>query len=1339
MPVSSPPSPPPPTITRTATHRAVDVFGEARLMWMSQRKLNGLALPLAYVDRHQRLRFANQAFLDWVGRRHDEVIGRLVLDVLGREIEHFCRAAMDAALRGERAGLERELAPLGRPIAWIRIDFHPDRSSNGDVRGFLATFANVDEHKTRELAAVQRERRLRLVADHAGSPIAYFDRQLRLRFANRPFAAWFGTVGGDLLNRPVHEVLPAESLAEMRGYLERAFAGASVTYERRDRRGAEAPRWVRVTLFPDREPGGRVGGVFAVLTDIDGDVRLRQALRAQDARLRLFADNVAGPVAYLDAGLRYTFVNQAFANWVCRPQDEVQGRTPADVMPAEVTAFLLPLLARAHGGEPVDYERLATDAGGEPRWMHGRIVPDLDAAGMVLGLLCTEYDIHDLKSTEQALAAREEQLRLFTDNIPEPVVYLDAERRYAFVNEAFLRLTGLTREAVLGRLPEEVGETEASRALAVHHARALTGEPTTHEGAFVDAAGRRRWIRARMVPDFRFDGAVKGVYVVGHDITDLKQAQDTLAARESQLRAIMDGVPAPVAYIDEDQRCQYVNRTLLQFFGLRAADVTSMRLRDIVGDEIYESAKPKIGRAFGGEAAAFDRLVTGAVGVRRWMTIRIVPDMTPTGLVHGAFVLMNDIHGLKQAQEALRASEAELRRIMDNVPARVAYIDRDYRCRFVNRRIAEWLGRGQAEFAGRPILEIAGPARYAELEPLFARVLAGELVAEERPLPQPNGGERWESIHYAPNLDADGNVIGIYAVHTDIHDAKRNEEELRRANWMLSSHMNNTPLAVLEWDRDFRLVRWSPQAENIFGWSAEHMLGMPIDGNPLLHETDREAVTEMLRSLTSGEEPRATGLTRNYRKDGNTIWCEWYHSCLLDEQGGIVSILSFVQDVSSRIQAEERLQHMATRDALTGLPNRLLLYDRLNQAIAAAKRSGRRVGVLFIDLDRFKNVNDTLGHRIGDELLKHVTRALLGATRGSDLLARLGGDEFMVIVEDFDDPAVLARIAQKLQDAVSQPFRVENHEIHVTSSIGISVYPDDSVDPEELLMHADVAMYRSKELGRNTFQYLDAELAQRRLKQHSLEAALRAALREERLRLHYQPIVRLADGAVVGAEALLRWNDPEHGSVSPQVFIPLAEESGLIHALGDWVVRSAAEQCVAWRAAGLELPVSVNLSARQLSREDLALRVSAIVRGAGCDPAWIELEVTETGLLHDIDGTRRALERLRAEGFTVAIDDFGTGYSSLAHLKHFPIDTLKIDISFIADLETDRGDAAITEAIIALARGLGLKTVAEGVGTPGQLEFLTQRGCHHIQGFLVSEPLAADRLERFVRDGCRLP
>ncbi|HEX8011909.1 MAG TPA: PAS domain-containing protein [Casimicrobiaceae bacterium] len=1316
-------------------HPTAQTVGEGRepLLALSQRKLNALALPVCYIDANQVYRFVNRAYLEWTSKNAVEVLGREVVEVEGRELYQLYHAYIDAALSGERVSFERQLASAKRNAFWIRVDYYPDRGPHGDIRGLLATYTDVDHIKRLELEAGQREHRLRVVTDSVGLPIFYFDRALRLRFANKPYGDYIGRAVDDLLGQPLKSFVATDALAELQGYVERAFAGATVSYERRERPASGELRWVRITLFPDREPGGRIGGAFAVINDIEDDVRIREALKAQEAQMRLFADNIPGPIAYIDKSLRYTFVNQAFANWVSRPQDQIYGKTPYEVMPSDVTAFLRPILNRAQEGENVEYERVGVSADGQRRWMHGHIAPDLDGAGKVRGLYCTEYDIHDLKLTEQALATREEQLRLFTDNIPEPVVYVDQEGTYTFVNDAFLRVVGLDRDDVIGKPAEAVLGAEVSEAQRPYLERAAKGESVTYERAGVDANGRALWLRNRIVPDFRFDGTIKGYYTVWHDITDLKQAQDALAARESQLRAIMDGVPAPVAYIDRDERCQYVNRPFLHYFGLEAGQVTELRLRDVVGHGVYQGAQMMLARALRGESTSFDRLVPGANGVQRWMTIRVVPDMSAEREIAGAFVLMNDIHGLKQAQEALRASEAELRLIMDNVPARVAYIDRDYRFRFLNRHNEEWLNESRKELTGRRIAEVVGEARGGQLQPLLARVLTGETVSTEQLLVQPNGEQRWESIHFAPNRDAEGNVIGIYAVHTDIHDQKRNEEALRRANWMLSSHINNTPLAVLEWDRDFQLVRWSPQAEHIFGWRAEEVLGMPLTGGQLTHESDRGAVIALINKLIAGEEPRATGLTRNYRKDGETIWCEWYHSCLLDEQGRIVSILSFVQDVSSRIEAEERLQYLATRDALTGLPNRVLLQERLTQAIAKARRSGKRVGVLFIDLDRFKNVNDTLGHRIGDELLKRVTATLSHALRQADLLARLGGDEFMVIVEEFDDPEVLNRIAQKLQDAVSQPFEVEDHDIYVTSSIGISVYPDDGDAPEELLKHADVAMYRSKELGRNTYQFFDADLAARRLEQHTLETALRSAVKDNALSLHFQPVMRIADKALVGAEALLRWHDPEHGEVAPQVFIPLAEESGLIHVLGEWVLRTAAEQCVEWHKAGLPLTVSVNLSGRQFYRDDLAQRISEIVREAGCQPQWVELEVTESSLLHDLDSIKKVLHKLREEGFAVAIDDFGTGYSSLSHLKHFPIDTLKIDISFIADIETDPGDAAITEAIIALAKGLGLRVVAEGVATREQFEFLGARGCHCFQGHLMSEALCAEEFIAFSR------
>ncbi|WP_114649326.1 EAL domain-containing protein [Pseudothauera hydrothermalis] len=448
-----------------------------------------------------------------------------------------------------------------------------------------------------------------------------------------------------------------------------------------------------------------------------------------------------------------------------------------------------------------------------------------------------------------------------------------------------------------------------------------------------------------------------------------------------------------------------------------------------------------------------------------------------------------------------------------------------------------------------------------------------------------------------------------------------------------------------------------------------------------------------------------------------------------DSDGAVLRYIAMFTDISERKQAEARIRQLAHYDGLTGLPNRALLHDRLAHALERARRRHEQVAVLFVDLDRFKNVNDSLGHAVGDELLRAVAGRMEAVLREQDTVARLGGDEFLIVLESLDGPAAAEQVARKVLEALQTPFHLGDHELFIGASIGIALYPNDGQDVSMLVQNADTAMYRAKDCGRNTFQFYTAELAQASRERFELEAGLRRAIERNEFFLEYQPQVDCANGRIIGVEALLRWAHPHLGRIAPDKFIALAEETGLIVPIGRWVLRTACQQAMRWYAAGRALQVAINVSGRQITHDDIVAAVRDALAASGLPPAWLELEITEGQMLHDVAQTTRVLEALRALGVTLAIDDFGTGYSSLSYLKRLPLNRLKIDRSFVSGLPDDRDDLSIVATILAMARNLGLEVVAEGVETAAQLHYLREHGCNAYQGWLCAPAMDADALQ----------
>ncbi len=538
----------------------------------------------------------------------------------------------------------------------------------------------------------------------------------------------------------------------------------------------------------------------------------------------------------------------------------------------------------------------------------------------------------------------------------------------------------------------------------------------------------------------------------------------------------------------------------------------------------------------------------------------------------------------------------------------------------------------------------------------------------------------------------------------------------------LRLHLERTPLGVIEWDPEFRITTWNPSAEGIFGYGAAEAIGesgyMLVEG-----EQDTERMASMWMELQQTRTSTRVTLA-NKTNRGEIIHTEWYNTPLVDNENKVIGVASLVQDITERLNTERTIHYMAHHDALTGLPNRRLMQDRLNQAILQARRNQSHVALLFLDLDRFKLVNDTLGHETGDYVLRDVAKRLMKVVREGDTVSREGGDEFVIILPDLEKPESAQLVANKILHELSQSIEVSGQELTVTASIGISHYPNDATDIQHLLKHADSAMYQAKDAGRNTARFFTSDLNFLLSKRLEVESRLRRGIERSEFFLRYQPQVDVMSGRIVGVEALLRWNDPQQGEIYPKDFISIAEELGLIVPLGEWVFRTACQQIKLWDQEGFkDITVSVNLSPRQfISRKLLPSMKSALLE-TGIDPRRIDLEITETMAMRNLEQSIEILTELRRMGATVSIDDFGVGYSSLGQLRRLPAQTLKIDRSFISQIPEDPNSCSITEAILAMAKRLHLRVVAEGVETQAQLDFLRANSCEVYQGFLYAKPL----------------
>ena len=670
------------------------------------------------------------------------------------------------------------------------------------------------------------------------------------------------------------------------------------------------------------------------------------------------------------------------------------------------------------------------------------------------------------------------------------------------------------------------------------------------------------------------------------------------------------------------------------------------------------------------------------------------------------------------------SSDALLRLIADSVPALMAYYDLPgLRCQFANQGYAAYNGHSTESILGLTVQEAIGDKAWQAIQPYVERCSHGERVKYTREQTLPNGEVRMIEVNLIPHFDGAGQQLGSFVLITDITERWRAEREVRQSEERMRKFTEATDEAIV-FHRDGLITDGNEALTRLTGYSLQEVTGLSIFN--FISPEWRATALEYTRS--GREDPYEVTICH---KDGHAIPVEVVGKTMPLHHADYRIVV--VRDITARKQAQEREAFIALHDTLTQLPNRHFLMEQLSQVLSLARRRHGRVAVLFMNLDHFKTVNDSLGHHAGDQLLRNVAERLRNGVRDADVVARLGGDEFVVVLTDIQTPDDAAMVADKLLDSMHGVFTVDHLPLTISPSIGISLFPDHGASADVLLRCADAAMQHAKESGRGNRQFYAASMDASALDVLHQERLLRDAIARNDFELHYQPQIRLADGTLQGLEALVRWRHPERGLVGPDEFITFSESRGLITPIGRWVMREACRQLKAWQDEGLApVPVAVNLSALEFRQRDVAAEIAAVLLETGLAPQYLEIELTESVLMHQTGQVLDTLNAIKGLSVGISIDDFGTGYSSLAYLKRYPIDKLKIDRSFVADTPENTDDVAIVTAIIQMGRSLQLQTVAEGVETQAQIDLLAGLGCDLIQGFAVAMPMGEESTRRWL-------
>ena len=851
---------------------------------------------------------------------------------------------------------------------------------------------------------------------------------------------------------------------------------------------------------------------------------------------------------------------------------------------------------------------------------------------------------------------------------------------------------------------------------------------------YYNGNARHAWLNLNYSPVPDENGNPVGALALFIETTERVHAEQALRESEQRLSAIFARAQVGLSVISQKGRFLRVNDELCRMLGRTRETLLNAGVQDVTHPDDLENTLKAVGHLLAtGESVSIDKRYVRADGTVVFGNSILTRLEGGNGQTYSVLVVTVDLTERKRAQEALAESEARFRALAEASPALIWQVDPHGSAVYVNPRHVGLVGISPEELRDFGWASILHPDDLAGFTQQLAEALRDRKPMQLRVrIKCVDGQWHWMEVHAAPWFTADGHYAGHVGISVDINDAVRAQEELFFSNERLNLAIEGAGDGVWDWNTQTGEFISSDRTNEILGLDEQEKLRGYEDWEKRVHPEDLPAALAGLRACLDGTRPSLHIEYRVRHHDGEWHWVQARAIVVRsDAHNRPLRMTGMMSDISEKRRSEEVAWHHANFDALTGLPNRRLFRDRLDHEVRKAQRTGLPLALLFIDLDHFKEANDLLGHDIGDRVLIEAGQRICGCVRRSDTVARLGGDEFTAILTELVDLAPVEQVAQKINDALSAPFLVDDEVVYLSASIGITLYPGDASKAEDLVRNADQAMYVAKNGGRNQFSYFTPSMQREAHDRLRLIGDLRNALSRDQLKVYYQPVIDLGTGRVVKAEALLRWQHPRLGMIEPLRFISFAEEAGLINEIGDWVFREAARCSLRWgRRLGAPFQVSVNKSPVQFLSRSTEVSWPAYLQGLGLTGSSVSVEITEGLLLNASPAVVGKLLQYRDAGIQVAIDDFGTGYSSMAYLKKFDIDYLKIDQSFIRDMVTNDGDRAIVRSVTAMAHELGLQVIAEGIETVEQKALLIDAQCDFGQGFLFSKAVPADEFER---------